>query len=306
MLDISVVFKVPAELAGGLANGTLERVGGVIRDSVTKKVVAWLREGDMISYEPPSEILNSQLSQLMGQGQMLMGLQVANLAVSAVGFAMIYRKLQGIERQLVGIDSKVMRLQEGQDWLDTKQLLARLAPLGAAMQVLREIPHYRERSHVTQQLLSADRSFSEAQTYFHQVLLQTLNKGQEYRRAEEFGVSYRAWLMAGQGRMQAMSEIGEQDVAFRIAESLKSEHAKFGKRLTEVVSDPLRRLSGGQETIKAGAILQQIGQQAVQAHQILRGNVLQLEFMREHRLLPSHERDAACKGHSGLLVCLPA
>lgn len=49
---IEVLFKVAPDIALGLASGHLERVGGVIRDSASKKVVAWLREGGRIQNNP--------------------------------------------------------------------------------------------------------------------------------------------------------------------------------------------------------------------------------------------------------------
>ena len=44
-MNLNVVFDVPARVAQGLMNGSLERVGGVVRDSSTKEVVMWLRDG---------------------------------------------------------------------------------------------------------------------------------------------------------------------------------------------------------------------------------------------------------------------
>ncbi|MFM7787907.1 MAG: hypothetical protein ACKO90_06975, partial [Microcystis panniformis] len=35
---------MPAHILEGLLNGTLERVGGVVRDASTKQVVMWLRD----------------------------------------------------------------------------------------------------------------------------------------------------------------------------------------------------------------------------------------------------------------------
>lgn len=45
---IEVLLKVSPHIAMGLASGQLERIGGVIRDSSSKQVVAWLREGGQI------------------------------------------------------------------------------------------------------------------------------------------------------------------------------------------------------------------------------------------------------------------
>ena len=49
MLPLEVVFEVPPEIVRGLATGTLERVGGVIREQGSKQVVMWLREGAQIA-----------------------------------------------------------------------------------------------------------------------------------------------------------------------------------------------------------------------------------------------------------------
>ena len=60
MSSIEVLLEVPPKIEEGLADGTLERVGGVIRNSRNGQIVAHLREGGQISS-------NSQLTQgLMG------------------------------------------------------------------------------------------------------------------------------------------------------------------------------------------------------------------------------------------------
>lgn len=44
MSQVSATFVISEEIAEGLNNGTLERVGGVIRETHSKQVVIWLRE----------------------------------------------------------------------------------------------------------------------------------------------------------------------------------------------------------------------------------------------------------------------
>lgn len=53
-MKIRVEFEVPDDVEKGLMNGTLERVGGVIRFADSKQVVAWLRDGGNISRNPSS------------------------------------------------------------------------------------------------------------------------------------------------------------------------------------------------------------------------------------------------------------
>ena len=44
MQTVEATFAVPPHVSQGLDNGEYERVGGVVRDSQSKQVVAWLRE----------------------------------------------------------------------------------------------------------------------------------------------------------------------------------------------------------------------------------------------------------------------
>ncbi len=46
MSSIHVAFELDDEMAKALRTGRLERVGGVIREADTKRIVAWLRQVD--------------------------------------------------------------------------------------------------------------------------------------------------------------------------------------------------------------------------------------------------------------------
>lgn len=95
MKAIDVTFDIPSELAIGLASGNLERRGGVVRDSATKQVKAWLREtGRPIASEIP--VLSSVAATA----------SVLNLAVSTMGFAVVMNRLGVVEQQL--LQSQVM------------------------------------------------------------------------------------------------------------------------------------------------------------------------------------------------------
>lgn len=89
MKAIDVTFDIPPELAVGLASGKLERVGGVVRDSSTKQVKAWLRETG-----------NHIVSTSLTLSSVAATASVLNLAVSTMGFAIVMDRLRVIERQL--------------------------------------------------------------------------------------------------------------------------------------------------------------------------------------------------------------
>jgi tetrahydromethanopterin S-methyltransferase subunit G len=104
-LPIQVTFLLADWVAKGLNDGTFERVGGVIRDVTSKKIVTWLRDTNsvapsVISFaaNPVTGVLN-----LIASG--------ANLAVSAKGFSSVNQRLDGIENQIASIGQSLQFTQ---------------------------------------------------------------------------------------------------------------------------------------------------------------------------------------------------
>jgi tetratricopeptide (TPR) repeat protein len=104
VIAVTATFVLADWIVKGLANGTLERVGGVIRYVATKQVVSWLRE-----VEPNSStvLIEHQLKELGQNLQLTQGiLQVTtaasmlNLGVSVMGFAVISQRLKELEKRL--------------------------------------------------------------------------------------------------------------------------------------------------------------------------------------------------------------
>lgn len=313
MAELQVIFQVPEAVAEGLRNGTLERVGGVIRKIGDKQIVMWLQEGVLLERDTAEQLLkqggeqiqllrqqSEQLMQLGVQQQMLMGLQVANLAVSVVGFALVLHKLQGIERQLTSMDRKLDHIRQGVEWLDAKQLIERLAPLHSALQHLREAELYRNPALMQQQLSIANDRLAEGQSYFAGLIRHVQGHRLEYVQAAELSATYRGWVMSAQGRMQVLSRLGEIDLAAKVASEFKNQHGDFGRQLQQSLADPSALIRSGQER-EGHAHLVGMARQAVGAHEIIRGNVLQLEFMRDENLaLPTV---TAPVGYQGLAFC---
>jgi hypothetical protein len=111
MHPLNVVFDLPAELASGLQTGMYERVGGVVRDSGSKQVVAWLREGG--SGEAAKVLSQPPLPKLpMGSAAQMVApmLSAVNLGVSVVGFAVVITQLNQITDQIRQIEAKVDRV----------------------------------------------------------------------------------------------------------------------------------------------------------------------------------------------------
>ena len=86
MTTVNASFHIPEYISQGISNGTYERVGGVIREADSKKVVAWLREAGKIG--------ESVLPQVSAVSSVL------NLAVSTMGFVIVLKRLGVIEQRL--------------------------------------------------------------------------------------------------------------------------------------------------------------------------------------------------------------
>ena len=117
-MNLDVVFDVPAKVAEGLSNGSLERVGGVVRDSSSKKVVMWLQEGvSKPPFNPPLAggealaVANTMLS-------------TANLGVSVAGFTMVLQQLNRISDQIRLVEAKVDQISHKLDDQALAQLKA--------------------------------------------------------------------------------------------------------------------------------------------------------------------------------------
>lgn len=88
MNQVNATFVISEEIAEGLNNGNLERVGGVIRETQTKQVVAWLREAT------PNV---SQVPAILQIGSVA---SVLNLGVSVMGFTLVMQRLKELEERL--------------------------------------------------------------------------------------------------------------------------------------------------------------------------------------------------------------
>lgn len=305
MTEINVVFDVPEHILRGLAEGTLERVGGVIRHTEGKKeVCAWLTEISTSS-EKANDVIGEKLSNVLAQQQLAVGLEVANLAVNVVGFAVIYQKLQSLERQIQGLDQKLGLIKQGQDWLDKKHFIEQLSPVIASLRSLQSAHRISDSSVRQRKILDADQQCIQAQTYFDNVVEHLLSSTEVYRYVGELKVSYKAWIMAAQGAVQAMAALGETAEALSRATDFKNQHADFGKRLRATLGDHVLGLlaEGGGE--KARKTLSDLGKESAAAHHLLRGQTLQLEYLNHHGVDAADLALPGAYSQSAFALCVP-
>jgi len=92
MSIVQATFQIPEYIAQGISNRIYERVGGVVREVGSKQVVTWLRE----AFKEGESSLSS-ISSLSSVGAVS---SVLNLAISTMGFIVVVKRLDAIERQL--------------------------------------------------------------------------------------------------------------------------------------------------------------------------------------------------------------
>ena len=115
MIPIQVTFALASWVVKGLQDGTFERVGGVIRDVTSKKIVTWLRDTNSVAppdYSFPPPVIPDVLDPITGLFNLISS--GANAAISAKGFSDVNQRLDSVENQ---IDSLGQTLQGSQSIL---------------------------------------------------------------------------------------------------------------------------------------------------------------------------------------------
>ncbi len=92
--NITTYFEVPEFIATGLTDGSMERVGGVIRYSDDLQTIAWLRQGGQMGQVAESTAgLLEHVTRLSGSGHLALGQFLASvtpfLNISMAGFSLI-------------------------------------------------------------------------------------------------------------------------------------------------------------------------------------------------------------------------
>ena len=179
-MNLNVVFDVPARVAQGLLNGSLERVGGVVRDSSTKKVVMWLQEGG-------SEVSKALANPPLAGGANALAaaspyLAAVDIGVSVAGFAMVLQQLNRISDQIRAVEAKVDRISHKLD----DQALAQLKAGINACQNAVELQDPTLRIQMAGQALT---TLHAARQYFNQQVVRSAGNA-EATSAEYVGLAF--------------------------------------------------------------------------------------------------------------------
>ena len=131
-MKMRVEFEVPDHIATGLANGTLERVGGVIRYTDSKRIVRWLREGGNVSRSSSSGLnLLPTLLTAVGMNKQTIGLVAGAVTIAGplIDVAIVGYTIHTLNQR---IDALQKEIESIYDRLDINFEKAKAAQLDAA------------------------------------------------------------------------------------------------------------------------------------------------------------------------------
>ncbi len=190
-MNINVLFDVPALVAQGLMNGSLERVGGVVRDSSSKQVVMWLQEGGS---EVSKALVQPPLAGIKALTTANSLLSAANLGVSVAGFAVVLQQLNRISEQIKTVEAKVDRANHKLDdgWL---------AKLKAGINACQNAVELQNPSLRIQMAGDAINLLHEARHYFNQQAIRSSGEA-EAASADYVGLAFVALAAEVQAHLQ--------------------------------------------------------------------------------------------------------
>lgn len=151
---VTATFILADYIAKGLADGTFERVGGVIREIGTKHIVAWLKESGSNTVQLPTPTSSSpNLLNLVFSGVNLVT-SGANTAIVGKGLTNVNYRLDGIEQQVGNIQQS---LQQAQGILQVSTATSILG-LGVSVMgfaaIAQQLKELEQRLQIAQELLS--------------------------------------------------------------------------------------------------------------------------------------------------------
>ena len=247
---MSIPFDVPAQFLAGVTDGSLVRFGALLKDSSSGQIVAHLQETGVVpklmsgfSYLPlsPAQAVNSaiaidnnlQLRQLTSLVQTLQSLQYATMAialvgigVSVAGFALMNRRLKGIEGEVATLRTVIEERFKELHW---RELRARFAFASTCLELAENAHRFREPGP---ELRGAAERLAEASGFFKAEAHFSLK--QELVNLELMQSLTYAMLLCDTARLDCLVEANEMDAAMSVAERSGSDWVGLFDQLDSV------------------------------------------------------------------------
>ena len=229
---LDVTFEVPDWIREGLNTGSLFREGGVVRRD-TGEIAMFLRESNGLSQElakgnlPSSPLLSSQISSLRSLSTAVLGMQVLNLGVSAIGFAVVISKLNKIQAGLQEIHKKLGEVLVEVQWISRKQDLEMVGKMKAALEIASTAVLASSMDLRRQGLTDARNRLIESANLSRFFLDDLITTKKYLSRPDLFDLSYRTWACSRIALVQCELFLNENNLAVQSIQRMHKENEEI-------------------------------------------------------------------------------
>lgn len=265
---VPILARIPEEVLNEVRSGAYERIGMLVRDSASKKIVAHLQEtgvtqsivgqvlgavGSLVP-DPVSTatgfgtlIQNEQIKKRLGVIEAMMGgvqamqaatlvTSVAGIGVTAASTAMILNRLTGIDRSLERIESKFEEtLAKQQDW-DLHRTLKRVEGH------LQRLDEARLTRDPEPEVRNSERALHDA---FGEIEMGIRHVGRRESIESDFLIQmFAALSLCGSAQIKGLIWLDEKE---RAAERARTLFGSYRKIVLDLPQDRLRQRLGGQD-----------------------------------------------------------
>lgn len=177
MSAITVHLEVPTFIETGLADGSMERVGGVFRFAENKRIVAWLREGGELTEEIASSRSGMLQTILKSTGRS--AATISNILGKAVPVLSIAFAGYELSKMIGGIEDNQREIEAIYERVEEQFRRDRLTELFTALEIGRRILNVRDPDVKAQQVGEVNvllvKSKEHVTQYFNDLLNGELN-----------------------------------------------------------------------------------------------------------------------------------
>jgi len=232
MLDIP--FRIPSEYLSQYGSGELIRTGALLKDASSGRIVAHLQESgvaqQLISQLPGGALTSplsaavdgyntlqlAKLQQMIQTMQLLqyanIGISLAGIGVSVVGFAMVNKKLRHIEESIARMVDRVDRHFQLQYEEKLRWVFAHIAGLFEKADIARKLEHPKA-EYLSVSSALTDQSALIGAELKYRLALETFDE-------ELFNLLSRTLLMVNAARVEVLLAADEMDAAHETARKI--------------------------------------------------------------------------------------
>ncbi|MCY1082624.1 hypothetical protein [Archangium lansingense] len=284
------------------------RRGGVVQ-RVDGPVVMWLREAgglrEVLEKQPaPSanEALQGALARAGVPMTSAVVLPALQLGLTAIGFALLYRKLGCIQERLDEVLNRLAELKLEVSWLNRRADAAVFARSAAAI----ESAQWAERTGRLEQLVTLRHAFTEACAHHQALLAEALRAGRAHAHAEAYGAHLMALAQLGLARARCDSLLDGPARAWEHFNPVRRHVEHFAESLRA----PLRELQKHPELLMMEPTAQASVRETLRSTRMAEDGLVtlgtQLDHCARHRLSwQEWEAIGAGDGDARVLLLLP-